>query len=271
MIDIHETAAPYAVDALDPDELREYESHLASCSACRDELAELYETAAELSLLALATPRPALRGRVLDAVRTTPQLSESRRLRSIGQPSPAPEAERSNVAEGSEALSDELRFRRRRRRSVVASLLAAVLALVVGLGGVVYPLVQDRQAQVAQLALERQLYSAPDAVTATSALPGGGQATFIASRQLNRAVFVGTDLPDPGKNRYQLWTVTGTDLGKPTGVFRDVQVADSGSEVKRFFSGNIAEADFLAVNLEPVGGTSPTPTTPVLAVGPTTT
>ena len=84
-------------------------------------------------------------------------------------------------------------------------------------------------------------------------------------------MFVGTNLPDQGDNRYQLWTVTGSDLNKPTGVFRDAQAANPGSEVKLFFSGNIAEADYVAVNLEPAGGTSPAPTTPVLAVGPTTT
>jgi hypothetical protein len=272
MIDIHETVAPYAVDALDPVDLVEYEDHLASCSACQDELAEFHETAAELSLLASATPRSALRGSVLDAVRTTPQISESPAAQSSDPLHPANEAGLSTSAEPSEQPGDELALRRRRRRNrVLTGLVAAVLTLAVGLGGIVYTLVEQREAQVVQIALEQQLASAPDAVTTRTALPGGGQATLIASRQLNRAMFVGTDLPDPGANRYQLWTVTGTDLAKPTGVLRDAQAPDPGPEVKMFFSGNIAEADFLAVNLEPVGGTSPVPTTPVLAAGPTTT
>jgi Anti-sigma-K factor rskA len=271
MIDIHETAAPYAVDALDHADLVEYEDHLAGCSACQDELVELYETAAELSLLAQATPRSALRGSVLDAVRATSQISEGPSVGSNGgQGQPVPGTELTRSEEPDQPV-DELAIRRRRRRSrVLAGLVAAVLAIAVGLGGVVYPMVQQRQAQVAQVLLEEQLYAAPDSVTTTTALPGGGRATFVASRQLDRAVFVGTDLPDPGPNRYQLWTVTGSNLDKPTGVFRDAQAADPASEVKLFFSGNIAEADFLAVNLEPAGGTSPTPTTPVLAVGPTT-
>ena len=271
MIDIHETAAPYAVDALDPAEFVEYEDHLTGCTACQDELAELYETASELSLLAQATPRSALRGSVLDAVRATPQISEASSVGSNGgEGRPATETERPRWEERDQP-GDELAIRRRRRRTrVLAGLVAAVFAVAVWLGGVVYPMVQQRQAQVAQVLLEQQLYAAPDSVTTTTALPGGGQATFVASRQLDRAVFVGTDLPDPGGNRYQLWTVTGSDLSKPTGVFRDAQAADPGSEVTLFFSGNVADADFLAVNLEPAGGTSPTPTTPVLAVGPTT-
>jgi anti-sigma factor RsiW len=272
MIDIHETAAPYAVDALDPGELAEYEDHLAGCSACQAELAEFHETAAELALLASATPRSALRGSVLDAVRSTPQISESPVPQSSGERHPAYEAGRPAAEEQPERPGDELALRRRRRRTkVLTGLVAAVLALAVGLGSIVYTVVEQRQAQVAQIALEQQLSSAPDAVRTTTALPGGGQATLVASRQLNRAMFVGTDLPDPGESRYQLWTVTGTDLAKPTGVFRDAQVPDPGPEVTMFFSGNIAEADFLAVNLEPVGGTSPIPTTPVLAAGPTTT
>jgi anti-sigma-K factor RskA len=250
MTDIHEATVPYVLHALDDAELVAYELHLAGCPTCRDELADLGETAAELSVLALATPRAALRSRVLDAVRATPQVSR-------------PEAR-------SAPPVDELRLRRRHRSRVLSGLIAAVLALTVGLGGIVYTLVQERQTPVAQVVLERQLQSAPDAVTTTSALPDGGRVTFIASRQLNRAMFVGTGLPDQGNNRFQLWTVVGTDLAKPTSVARDVQVVEPGSDVKVLFSGDIARADYLAVNLEPLGGTSATPTSAVLAVGATT-
>jgi hypothetical protein len=293
MTEIHESAGSYAVNALDPAELVEFEAHLATCPACRDEVAELCEAAAALPLLSLATPPPRLRATVLTSIRTTPQLPalngaarstpavvlngsrpavESRRaVASSGPRRAAPGSEMPELAEESEAPGDELALRRQRRRTrVLSGLIAAVLALAVGLGAVVYTLVQERQAQVAQINLEQQLYSAPDAVTTTSALPGGGQATFIASRQLNRAMFLGTDLPDPGQNRYQLWTATGTDLQNLTGVFRDVQVAETDSGIKVFFSGNVAQADFLAVNLEPVGSTPQAPTNSVLAAGPTT-
>ena len=47
---------------------------------------------------------------------------------------------------------DEVALRRQRRRSrFLTGLVAAMLALAVGLGGVVYTLLQDRQAQVAQI------------------------------------------------------------------------------------------------------------------------
>jgi anti-sigma factor RsiW len=298
MTEIHESTGSYAVDALDATELDEFEAHLATCPVCRDEVAEFCEVAAELSLLNLASPPTRLRDNVLTAIRGTPQLpaldgatehppavasddsgppvnGSSRAVEPTLSPVrprralPAPEAPDSDGEQ--DGPGDELALRRQRRQNrVLSGLVAAMLALAVGLGGVVYTLVQQRQAQIAQTALEQQLYSAPDAVTTTSPLPGGGQVTFIASRQLNRALFLGTDLPDPGDSRYQLWTATGTDLQNLTGVSRDVQVAETDSGVKVFFSGDVAAADFLAVNLEPAGSAPQAPTTAVLAAGPTT-
>ena len=36
---LHDLTAAYALDALDPDEARAYEEHLAHCERCRSELA----------------------------------------------------------------------------------------------------------------------------------------------------------------------------------------------------------------------------------------
>jgi len=54
-------------------------------------------------------------------------------------------------------------------------------------------------------------------------------------------------------------------------VARDLQIAQSDPGIKVFFTGDVAGADFLAVNLEPAGGSPDAPTNPVLAAGPTTT
>lgn len=251
MTDIHATAGPYAVDALDPGDLVEYEVHLATCPTCQHEVAELCEAAAELSLLTLATPRPRLRARVLEAVRAASE-----------RPGPDPVGRTPGPV-------DEIALRRRLRRSrMISGLVAAVAAIAVGLGGLVYTVLPDPQNQTAQTSLEQQLYAAPDAVTTTSTLPGGGQVTFVASRRLNRALFVGRNLPDPGPNRLQLWTATGTDRQRPAGVARDIQVAAGGPDVTVFFTGNVAAADFLAVSLEPAASTPAAPTSPVLATGP---
>jgi anti-sigma factor RsiW len=268
---IHETAGSYALDALENSELAEFEAHLASCLVCSHEVATFYEVAAELTVLTEAPPPPALRDTVLRAVRTTPQLPAEESV----QPTPHshPTGPRralpaSEVPEEAEPPAvDDLTLRRQRRRnSVLTGLVAAMLALLVGLGGVVYALVQQREDQITQLDQENELYRASDAKTVVVDISGGGQATFIASKQLNRAMFIGTDLPDPGPNNgYQLWTMTGEEpkWKTATGVSRDNQVPAPGSKV--FFRGDIARADFLCLNVEPLSNTTNKPTIPPLA------
>ena len=75
MIEIHESTGSYAVDALEPPELAEFEAHLATCQICSKEVCEFYQTAAELTLLTEATPPPALRGTILCTIRKLPRLA----------------------------------------------------------------------------------------------------------------------------------------------------------------------------------------------------
>lgn len=73
---VHSLAVPYALDALDaldPRELRRFERHLARCARCLAETKEMGEGAARLAGATATAPPPALRDRVLDAVRTTEQ------------------------------------------------------------------------------------------------------------------------------------------------------------------------------------------------------
>jgi anti-sigma factor RsiW len=290
MSELHETTGSYVLNALDAAEIREFEAHLDTCETCPDEVAVFGRIAAELTLLELATPPDSLRTKILDAIHTTPQLSVDRAPASAGATvvangiRPTEQSRRAaptsgprralpelGTAAGAQPPVDELALRRQRRQTrVLSGLVAAMLALAVGLGGVVYSLLQQRQAQVAQITLEEQLYAAPDARTITVPLEAGGQVTFIASKQLDRALFIGTDLPDPGpENRYQLWTGTGDPTAENgiTGVARDNQVADTDPGAKVFFSGRVSTADFLAVNVERAGSTPDTPTNAVLAAG----
>ena len=64
--EIHDLTAAYALDALTTEEARAYEAHLARCARCRDELAELSDTAATLAYGTEApVPPAALRARIL--------------------------------------------------------------------------------------------------------------------------------------------------------------------------------------------------------------
>jgi anti-sigma-K factor RskA len=67
-MDPHDLTAAYALDALDRDEAEAYERHLAQCEECREQLAELNETATSLAFGAVAPAPPArLRASILDA------------------------------------------------------------------------------------------------------------------------------------------------------------------------------------------------------------
>lgn len=69
-LSVHDLTAAYALDALEPDEARAYEEHLAHCERCRRELAELSGAAGALAFGVHApAPPESLRERVIRAAR----------------------------------------------------------------------------------------------------------------------------------------------------------------------------------------------------------
>jgi len=65
-LDVHDLTAAYALHALDERERAAYEAHLAHCERCREELAQLTESAAALAwAVESPPPPPALRARIL--------------------------------------------------------------------------------------------------------------------------------------------------------------------------------------------------------------
>jgi anti-sigma-K factor RskA len=65
---VHDLTAAYALDALEPDEARGYEEHLAGCERCREELASLQSAAGALAYAVEPShPPESLRGRILAA------------------------------------------------------------------------------------------------------------------------------------------------------------------------------------------------------------
>jgi Anti-sigma-K factor rskA, C-terminal/Putative zinc-finger len=253
MSEIHGAVGAYVVNALDPDELEAFEAHLAVCPTCSREVVEFGETAAELSVLASVSPPAALRGSILSAISEVRPLPPE-------PPAEASEAEpatnRTQTVESDiRHAVNELALRRQQRRArVLTILVAAVVAAAVALGGVVYTLVQSRQAQVAQQAAETELLTAPDVQTYTATMKDGGQISFVVSRSLNRALFIGKDLPAVGSDRtYQLWTLEGER------AIPDNLVAGGGDR-KEFFRETLSGVTSLAVSIEAAGGAQqPTP------------
>jgi anti-sigma factor RsiW len=73
---LHDLTAAYALDALDAEDARAYEEHLARCPRCRDDLASFSETAGALAYAVDApAPPPELRARILqNAARERPNV-----------------------------------------------------------------------------------------------------------------------------------------------------------------------------------------------------
>lgn len=261
MSEVHGAVGSYVVNALDPDEVEEFEAHLAVCPTCTQEVGEFCETAAQLSLLAPAMPPPALRGSILAAIKEVRPLPPE-------QPVTRP-ADRAAVvdlhpvranAQPSVESTDELALRRQRRRSrILAVAVAAVTVVALSLGSWAFSLVQGQQAQVASVSLETQLLAAPDAKIYPTTMRNGAQVSFVVSASMNKAMFIGNDLPAPGSGKaYQIWTLDQSSAAVP-----DRTVAGGGNE-RQFLEGPVATSTGLAVTIEPAGG-SATPTQPLQA------
>ena len=258
MSEIHGAVGSYVVNALDPDELEEFEAHLAVCPTCTREVQEFGETAAELSLLASATPPPTLRSSILAAIsEVRPLPPEPLAEGAAAEPSPAVSETAPAERPIDELAQKKLALRRQQRRTrILTALVAAVVAAALALGGVVYGLVNARQAQVAEQAAATELLTAPDVRTYTATLKDGGQISFVVSRSLNRAMFIGKDLPAVGADQtYQLWTLEGQH------PIPDNLVAGGGDR-QEFFRESLNGVTGLAVSVENAAGAQqPNPST----------
>ncbi|HSO70756.1 MAG TPA: anti-sigma factor [Arachnia sp.] len=260
MSEIHGAVGAYVMNALDPSELDEFEAHLADCDTCQREVVEFRETATQLSMLSRSVPPPALKDSVMAAIQgvrvlppdapvTPTQLEDGPKQTAAQGPRPP---QRRAVADNS---VDELALRRQHRTTRVLSIaVAAVTVVALVLGGWVVSLTQG-QSPVASVTMETELLRAPDMRGYTIDLKDGGQATFVASKSLNRAMFSSADLPvlQAGQT-YQLWTLAGP-LTAPTRVTPDALVG-GGNPVKQWFTGPIGQSDALAISIEDAGGAS---------------
>jgi anti-sigma-K factor RskA len=230
---IHELTAAYALDALDDEERREYESHLADCEACQEELASFAGVTEALAVAASGpAPRPELRDRVLSAARAEPQTVVP------------------------------LESRRRRAFPVVAAVaaVAAIAALAIGL----YASQLRGDLDDARLALEQQRQAAaviadPDARTIALS---NGQGRLVVDES-GRAALVLRDMgPAPAGKTYEVWVVEGGNA-VPAGLFPGEDDVDLVA-----VDGEVGEGAIVAVTIENKGGAEMPNLPPVVASDP---
>jgi anti-sigma-K factor RskA len=236
MSDIHALSGAYAVDALDDAERTQFERHLAVCPECRAEVGSFRETSALLAEAQAQTPPPSLRDKV---------LADISAVRPFPPQAPATEASPAHLAPVVPL-----------RRRILTSLVAAAAVVLLALGAFTWHPWQHDQVSVAD-----QIRQAPDAVSVTEPVPGGGKLTLIRSASLERAVLIGSGVPEPAAGTtYQMWLQQpGQDMVS-AGL-----MPDPGEPT--LLTGDAATAVAAAVSVEPEAG-SAHPTTHPIAVFP---
>lgn len=225
--EVVELAVPYALDALSESERGEVESHLADvdpfvADAFYDEVRAVRETMATLSASTAEDPSDSLRDRVLASI-----ADEGR----------------------SGVVVPLVTARRNRWRTAV---LSAAAALAVGLGALGVGL---SMRPPAPQSTAQQVFGASDVHTVSGAIPAGGTATVVFSRDRNAGVLVMNDVPPPKPGTvYQMWLVTDTGMTS-AGTMDAKAVAPSTTAVL----GDLHHARTLAFTAEPgSGSTQPT-------------
>ncbi|KZB85802.1 anti-sigma factor [Amycolatopsis regifaucium] len=236
-VELHTLTGAYALDAVPEEEAAAFKRHLRGCSACRQEVRELRETAARLGSALAAAPPPRLREATLaQAARTRqwpPLVAAVRRAEPVKKPSV--------------------------RIALWGAAAAAAVALVFGLLTTnTEPGPDPAQKRLASV---NSVLTAPDASTVKGAERDG--TTVVTSRSHGKVVVLAGDLPPlaPGK-AYQVWLIGAS--GVHSAGLLDSDGPHRTRPVLAELPGGI---DRVGITVEPAGG-SRMPSTPAVAMIP---
>jgi anti-sigma-K factor RskA len=256
-IEAHTLIGAYVLNAVSDAERRIFEDHLAGCSNCAQDTAELLETTVLLAGESEVEPPAHLRGRVLAAVAHTRQLPPE-----TGTPTGRPPEALFQDPGGSPGRSLWLR-----RTATLAAAAGIAVAVTLGIQAVdtnsrlerdlqALEQVNDRNDQVAEL------LAAPDAKLVRGDVAGGGTGTVVASPIKGQVVFLAHGLALlPEDRTYQLWLI-GADGPRPAGLLES-----SDGSPGPLLAGGFTGREAVGLTVEPRGG-SPLPTTPTVVVLP---
>ncbi|MFI2643511.1 anti-sigma factor domain-containing protein [Streptomyces sp. NPDC018610] len=251
--DPHSLAAPYALDALEAAERIRFERHVAACPPCAAEVRALSEDAARLACSAAAPAPPALRDRVLAAVRDTPQ--DPAPAGPDGGAGPGPARGRASRprrhVRGDRPPPARPRTARPRPLFVPFAATTAAAALVVAaLFAVRAGRTQDELDAQRDRAREiAHVLAAPDARAAVGRDARGRGIGVIASAGEGRAVITLRGYPAAPRGRVrQLWVTRPGAQPRSLGLLT--------GETPLVASGLANSAASLAVTVEPEGGSA---------------
>jgi anti-sigma-K factor RskA len=239
--DAHLLSGAYALDAVTAEEAALVEAAMRESEDLHSEVVGLSDTAVALGMaLPTQTPPPALRARLLDAIESMPQLA--------AEPESEPEAAPSAMPVG-----DHVVPRRRRRLRPMAWLAVAAAAVVLFGGGFfVQRTLLEPQSQYTAIV------AAADVQHQSRSVAGGGIATVSWSKSEHGTAVVLRGMHAPSGKVMQLWTMRG-------GTVTSAGLYENG-EKYALLAGTPSPGEFLAVSVEPEGGSAQPTTTPIVAV-----
>ena len=222
--DLLDLAVPYALHAVSDAEREDIETRLASAGlpaadSFYDEVRAVRETMAVVSAADATEPPADLRDRLLASI----------------------------VEDNVRTLPTATRGSRRWRTAVLSAAAALAVGLTaIGIGLAVRPTAPAPQSTA------QQVFSAPDVHTVSGAIPAGGTATVVFSRDRNAGVLVMNDVPPPSPGTvYQMWLVSPSGASS-AGTMDAKAVAPSTTAVLE----NLGPSTKLRFTLEPGNGST---------------
>ena len=229
-------AGSYVLRALPDDERERFEAHLATCEACRRDVADLQVAADTLPLAAVQVgPPPELRDRIMTIVRSEAEMLGAAQARA-GEPAAAPPAKAP---------------RRKRRwslslRPLPAAMAASALVAAGVIGGIVLTGGNDTKTVTGTV----RIASAP---AARASLQLSDDATKLEVRKMP---------PPPDGKVYQVWLKRpNQDPAPTTALFRTDPNGSADVEIQR---GRLKGVDQVLVTAEPDGGSMKPTSAPVI-------
>jgi anti-sigma-K factor RskA len=243
--DIHDLLGAYCTDALDADEAAAFEQHLATCNACRAEAAGFREVLAALADAHPVRPPSSLEDAVLagarPAERTDSDASDGGHPKASG-PGPV-------TGPGTDRGSPLAPGRARAARWMAAAAAGAVLfASGVALGRSQAPV--ESAAGAGDMAAVVAVASAQDAHVLPVDIMGT-TSRVVMSQEMDKAVFLASDLPMPAKGMcYQVWRVS------PDGTMESAGVAVPAPDghLAVVLDGGAQDVSKFMITMEPPGG-----------------